>query len=82
MYFEVLGNSVELSNIDEEKSRLTKMREEFEREFMKLCYKVLGVEFPDRGFLLFWQSNNTFVTEAIIAFFADLNILSKGIRFD
>jgi phosphoglucomutase/phosphomannomutase len=55
MYFEVLGNSVELSNIDEEKLRLTKLREEFEREFMKSCYKVLGVEFPDRGFLLFWQ---------------------------
>jgi len=22
---------------------------------MKYCYEILGVDFPDRGFLLFWQ---------------------------
>ena len=22
---------------------------------MQYCYKLLGVDFPDRGFLLFWQ---------------------------
>jgi phosphoglucomutase len=26
-----------------------------ERAFMAYCYDILGVDFPERGFLLFWQ---------------------------
>jgi phosphoglucomutase/phosphomannomutase len=26
-----------------------------EKAFMQYCYRLLDIDFPDRGFLLFWQ---------------------------
>jgi phosphoglucomutase len=55
MYFEVFGKPFKLENIDPEKEKVTKIRGELEKNFMQYCYKLLDVDFPNRGFLLFWQ---------------------------
>jgi phosphoglucomutase/phosphomannomutase len=55
MYFEVYGEPCDLENIDAEKQKNVEIRERLERAFMLYCYRLLGVDFPDRGFLLFWQ---------------------------
>jgi phosphoglucomutase/phosphomannomutase len=55
MYFEVYGEPCDLQNIDVEKQKIVEMRNRLERAFMLYCYKILGVDFPERGFLLFWQ---------------------------
>jgi phosphoglucomutase len=31
------------------------VRAEIEKEFITALYKVIGIDFPERGFLLFWQ---------------------------
>ncbi len=55
MYFEVFGKSFKLKNIESEKKKVCKIREELEKSVMQYCYQLLDVDFPDRGFLLFWQ---------------------------
>jgi phosphoglucomutase/phosphomannomutase len=55
MYFEVYGEPCDLKNIDAEKQKIVEIRKRLERAFMLSCYKILGVDFPERGFLLFWQ---------------------------
>ena len=55
MYFEVFGKPFDISNIEKEKEKITAIRENLERAFMQYCYQILGTEFPERGFLLFWQ---------------------------
>jgi phosphoglucomutase/phosphomannomutase len=55
MYFEVFGKPCDLKNLDQEKTEIVGIREKLEKSFMQYCYKFLDVEFPDRGFLLFWQ---------------------------
>jgi phosphomannomutase len=55
MYFEVFGKPFKLEKIDSEKDRIINIRETLEKNFMQYCYKLLNVDFPDRGFLLFWQ---------------------------
>ena len=55
MYFEVFGKPFKLENIDAEKERVINIRENLEKSVMQYCYQLLDVDFPDRGFLLFWQ---------------------------
>jgi phosphoglucomutase/phosphomannomutase len=55
MYFEVYGEPCDLKNIAAEKQKIVEIRNRLERAFMLYCYKILGVDFPERGFLLFWQ---------------------------
>ena len=55
MYFEVFGKPFKLQDIDAEKEKVVKLREQLEKNVMQYCYKLLDVDFPDRGFLLFWQ---------------------------
>ena len=55
MYFEVYGEPCDLENIDAEKQKIVEIRNRLERAFMLYCYRILGVDFPERGFLLFWQ---------------------------
>lgn len=56
MYFEL---GTERSNSQEEldvlKSEIETLVSRVEKAFMTYCYKILGVDFPERGFLLFWQ---------------------------
>ncbi len=55
MYFEVLGKPFALDNTEENKERIVEIRKALERSFMDYCYGILGVDFPERGYLLFWQ---------------------------
>lgn len=55
MYFEVVGNPCSIQTLPDEKNKLSDIRLALEKTFMQYCYKLLGVDFPDRGFLLFWQ---------------------------
>lgn len=55
MYFEIGSEPFEQENIVAIQQQMTELQEKLEHTFMKACYKILGVDFPDRGFLLFWQ---------------------------
>jgi phosphoglucomutase/phosphomannomutase len=55
MYFEVFGKPCSLDGLDDQKNKITGIRTGLEKAFMQYCYQLLNVEFPDRGFLLFWQ---------------------------
>ena len=55
MYFEVVGKPCQPENLADEKTKITGFRQELEKTFMQYCYRLLDVDFPDRGFLLFWQ---------------------------
>jgi phosphoglucomutase len=55
MYFEVFGKPFQLENTEIEKSDIVAIRIKLERAFMQYCYHLIGVDFPERGFLLFWQ---------------------------
>jgi phosphoglucomutase len=55
MYFEVFGKPFNLEDIDAEKERIIDIRKDLEKSVMQYCYQLLDVDFPDRGFLLFWQ---------------------------
>jgi phosphoglucomutase/phosphomannomutase len=55
MYFEIFGKPFDLPNTEAEKQKIVALREKLERAFMHYCYKIIDVEFPERGFLLFWQ---------------------------
>lgn len=55
MYFEVFGKPFKLENLENEKDKIINIRKNLEKSFMQYCYRLLNVDFPDRGFLLFWQ---------------------------
>jgi phosphoglucomutase/phosphomannomutase len=55
MYFEVIGKPCNPENLADEKTKITAIRQKLEKIFMQYCYRLLEVDFPDRGFLLFWQ---------------------------
>ena len=55
MYFEVIGKPCNPENLADERAKITAIRQKLEKIFMQYCYRLLGVDFPDRGFLLFWQ---------------------------
>jgi phosphoglucomutase/phosphomannomutase len=55
MYFEVIGKPCNPENLADERAKITATRQKLEKIFMQYCYRLLGVDFPDRGFLLFWQ---------------------------
>ena len=55
MYFEVIGKPCAPEKLEQEKQHITAIRRRMEKAFMQYCYRLLDVEFPQRGFLLFWQ---------------------------
>ncbi len=55
IYFEILGKPFAIENPEQAKEDIVNIRKKLERAFMGLCYKILDIDFPDRGFLLFWQ---------------------------
>lgn len=55
MYFEIGTKPVDLDNLQAIKSKTEIFLKELEKLFMLHCFKVIGVDFPERGFLLFWQ---------------------------
>ncbi len=55
VYVEVTGKPCTLDDLQTEKEYISAIREGIEKVFMQYCYKILDVDFPERGFLLFWQ---------------------------
>jgi phosphoglucomutase/phosphomannomutase len=55
MYFEIIGKPCAPEKLEQEKQNITAIRHRMEKAFMQYCYRLLDVDFPDRGFLLFWQ---------------------------
>jgi phosphoglucomutase len=55
MYYEVVGKPCDSENLADERTKITAIRQRLEKTFMQYCYRLLKVDFPDRGFLLFWQ---------------------------
>ncbi len=55
MYFEVFGNPFDIKNLEHEKNKIVQIRETLEKIFMQYCYTIIDIDFPERGFLLFWQ---------------------------
>lgn len=55
MYYEIGSQPFVVGTIDGIREQIESIRIDLEKQFMKLCYKIVGVDFPDRGFLLFWQ---------------------------
>jgi phosphoglucomutase/phosphomannomutase len=55
MYFEVVGKPCPIEQLDGTKTAIRKIGEDLEKAVMQHCYRILGIDFPERGFLLFWQ---------------------------
>jgi phosphoglucomutase/phosphomannomutase len=55
MYFELVGKPCRLEDLAAAKQTLVDIRLRLEKTFMRYCYGLIGVDFPERGFLLFWQ---------------------------
>ncbi len=55
MYFELVGKPCSLAELPAAKQALVDIRLGLEKTFMRYCYRLIGVDFPERGFLLFWQ---------------------------
>ncbi len=59
MYFEIGMVPNEQSSLEQEKQEADTFLKELEKAVIKYCYKIIGIDFPDRGFLLFWQLSAT-----------------------
>lgn len=55
MYFEIGTSPFGKGKYEEIKTKTEELLREFEKSVLKYCYKSIGVDFPDRGFLIFWQ---------------------------
>jgi phosphoglucomutase/phosphomannomutase len=55
MYFELVGKPCSPEGLAAAKQALVDVRLRLEKTFMRYCYGLIGVDFPERGFLLFWQ---------------------------
>lgn len=55
MYFEVVGRPCSTDRIAAAKTEIQGICQRLEKAVMQYCYRILGVDFPERGFLLFWQ---------------------------
>lgn len=55
MYFEIGTKPVDSDKLSKIKEETEIFLKELEKLFMLHCFKVIGIDFPERGFLLFWQ---------------------------
>jgi phosphoglucomutase/phosphomannomutase len=55
MYFEVIGRAGTVDRPAAAKAEVKAICQRLEKAVMQYCYRILGVDFPERGFLLFWQ---------------------------
>lgn len=55
MYYEIGNIPCSLSELTKVRGKTEKLLKEIEKAFMLYCYKIIKVDFPERGFLLFWQ---------------------------
>jgi len=55
MYFEIGTKPNSSKDLVQIKKEAETLLAELERAVMLTCYKLIGIDFPERGFLLFWQ---------------------------
>jgi phosphoglucomutase len=55
IYFEIGSRPVSADQLTETKEKVKNILHDLEKAVMSTCYKIIGVNFPERGFLLFWQ---------------------------
>jgi phosphoglucomutase/phosphomannomutase len=55
MYIEIMGLPCETAQLAAARKQIEAVCDKLEKQFMQFCYGILGVDFPERGFLLFWQ---------------------------
>lgn len=55
MYVEVMGQPCEQRRLAAVRAEVLAIGERLEKAVLRACYRILGVTFPERGFLLFWQ---------------------------
>ena len=55
MYFEIRTSPVAPDGLEETKEGVESILRALEKAVMSHCYGSIGVDFPERGFLLFWQ---------------------------
>ena len=55
MYFEIGSPPTKIDKIEATKAETEAVLLELEKAVMLHCYSTIGVDFPERGFLLFWQ---------------------------
>ncbi len=78
MYFEIGSPPADISDIDQTKASTEQVLLELEKEVMLHCYRSIDIDFPERGFLLFWQlplddKLKYFALESDIAKIADID---------
>ncbi len=59
MYVEIGRKPVSIENISSDMAAADVVRGEVEKAVIIDLYKILGIDFPERGFLLFWQLSAT-----------------------
>lgn len=55
IYFEIGSLPVSVNDLAEAKDKIEKNLRDLEKAVMLTCYQIIGVDFPERGFLLFWK---------------------------
>lgn len=55
VYFEIGGQLMPGEKLDQLKVRVELLLNDLEKDVLQSLYKIIGIDFPDRGFLLFWQ---------------------------
>ena len=55
MYFEIGNEPCNPREFQRIKSETEELLKNLEKAFMRVCYKIISIDFPERGFLLFWQ---------------------------
>lgn len=56
MYFEILGKPAgDVAGLAQGRKTIEEIKTRLEQAVMSHCYGIIGVDFPARGFLLFWQ---------------------------
>lgn len=55
MYLEIGSEPFAVERFEEIKTRIEEIKDEVEKAVLKQLYKIIDIDFPDRGFLLFWQ---------------------------
>jgi len=55
MYFELGTSPFNEAKCGDIKIKTEELLREFEKAVLMYCYKSIGIDFPERGFLIFWQ---------------------------
>lgn len=55
VYFEIGVKPDNSKTLEELKSLAEEVKNQIEKDVLTYMYKIIGIDFPERGFLLFWQ---------------------------